>query len=129
MRVLFSSIIVIGLFFSGCINNKPRPAVNTKPSWIYNNEGGAVGMCGPHMNGIAAQEESAQNRARTQLALDKLAEVDATVTDKQQENGAFSNSSSKVDSKIVSKTTVSSHVKDSWRDPQTGIYYVWMVTD
>jgi hypothetical protein len=127
MKILFSLSLVISLFLSGCF--QPKPTVAKKPSWITNSQGGAVGMCAPHMNGIAAQEEAAQNRARRQLALDKSTQVHASVTDAQKESGGRYSSSSAVSSTLKANVTISSHIKDSWRDPQTNKYYVWMVAD
>jgi len=127
MKIFFSLSLIVALFLSGCLY--PKPIVAKKPSWITNNQGGAVGTCGPHMNGIAAQEESAKNRARTQLALDKSTQVNANVADAQIESGGRYSSTSAVSSTLKANVTVSSHVKDSWRDPQTNKYYVWMVAD
>jgi len=127
MKILFSLALAISLFFAGCM--QPEPPKAQKPSWIANNQGGAVGMCGPHMNGIAAQEEAAKNRARTQLALDKSAQVHANITDAQTETAGRYSSTSAVSSTMKANVTVSSHVKDSWRDPVTNKYYVWMVAD
>ncbi len=127
MKVLFSLALIVALFLSGCF--QPKPTKAKKPSWITNSQGGAVGMCAPHMNGIVAQEESAKNRARTQLALDKSTQINASVTDAQKESGGQYSSTSAVNSTLKANVTVSSHVKDSWRDPQTNKYYVWMVAD
>ena len=127
MKIIFSLSFILGLFLSGCF--QPKPTLVQKPSWITNSQGGAVGMCAPHMNGIAAQEETAKNRARTQLALDKSTQVNANVTDAQKDSGGQFSSNSSINATLNANVTVSSHVKASWRDPQTNKYYVWMVTD
>ena len=129
MKIFFSFALITGLFFSGCFYDKPKPKNNTKPSWITSNQGGAVGSCGVHMNGTAAQEEAAQNRARTQLAMNKKSVVAANIVDNQQDNGFSNTTNTKVHANISTNVTVSSHIKDSWRDPKTNKYYVWMVAD
>ncbi len=128
MKILFSFALIIGLFFSGCMKKNPKPK-NAKPSWIMNNQGGAVGSCGPHMNGTAAQEEAAQNRARTQLAMNKKALVAADIADVQQASGFNTVTNTKINANVSTNITIRSHIKDSWRDPQTNKYYVWMVAD
>ena len=65
MKLFFSSLILSLLVMSGCANN-PQPAEkHTKPLWTNNGEG-AIGVCDSHINGNAAQEQAAMDRAPEQ---------------------------------------------------------------
>lgn len=126
MKIFFSTIIFIGLLFSGC--GTPKATVkNAKPSWISKHQDGAVGICKVHMKGTSAQEETAQDRARTILAKNKSSYIGSSSIDSQNESAGRYTSSHQSVSRVQANTEISSHIKDSWRDPRTGTYYVWMV--
>ena len=129
MYKFFISIIMVGLVLTGCNNTQPKPSKFDKPEWVSNTQGGAVGSCGSHMNGNAAQEEVALNRAITQLAKSKNASVVAHSIGTEKENGLGYTSTNTNNTEVSTDSQVSSTVKEKWRDPKTNIFYIWIVSE
>ena len=129
MNKFFTSIIILGLVLTGCNNTQPKPSKFDKPEWISNSLGGAVGSCGSHMDGNAAQEEVALNRAITQLAKSKKASVVAHSIGTEKENGLGYTSTNTNNTEVSTDSQVSSTVKEKWRDPKTNIFYIWIVSE
>jgi len=129
MKIFHISIIFIGMVFSGCMSTQPKPSKFDKPEWIYNAQGGTVGSCGSHMDGRAAQEEVAMNRAITQLAKEKQANVLAHSIGTEKENGVGYVSTNANTTHVSTNAQVSSTTKATWRDPKTNIFYIWMIAE
>jgi len=131
MIKIISSVILLALVFSGCNNTQPKPEKSKyeKPDWVNNSQGGAVGSCGPHMNGNAAQEKVAMDRALTALAKQKQSSVVSTSTGTEKESGIGYSSTNTNKTEVTSNAQVSSTTKATWRDPKTNIYYIWMVAE
>ena len=131
MNKFFISITLIGLVFTGCLGIQAKPEISkfTKPEWIHNSQGGAVGSCGSHMDGTAAQEKVAMDRAITALAKQKRSDVKATSTGTEKENGIGYTSTNTNKTEVTSNAQVSSTTKATWRDPKTNIFYIWMVAE
>ena len=117
------------LVLTGCNNTqaKPKHSIFEKPKWINNSMGGAVGSCGTHMKGRAAQEELALDRALTELAKQKRANILSNSYSSEKENGTGYRSSSVNNTYVKTDAQVSSEIKAKWRDPRTDIFYVWVV--
>ena len=132
MKLLSSLIIAMLLAFSGC-NNPPKPAIapaksiNERPAWIYGS--GAVGMCGTHMKGTAAQEQVAMDRALEKLAKQQTVSVKSSSVSSQKEAAGRYSSSFNSNSTIDANAKVKGHIKATWRNPRNNSYYVWMVAD
>ena len=129
MNKFFISITLIGLVFAGCMGTQAKPEISkfTKPEWINNSQGGAVGSCGSHMDGTAAQEKVAMDRAVTALAKQKQSNVISHSTGTEKENALGYTSSNTNKTEVTSNAQVSSTTKATWRDPKTNIFYIWMV--
>lgn len=127
MKLLFTSLLITLVFFSGCLNDTPKASVNAKPLWINNPTEGAVGICDPHLKGAAAQEEVAQDRAIQKLAKAKKANVKTISESTQHENSGIYRSGFNTRTNVSADTTVKSRIKETWRDPRTNRYYVWLV--
>ena len=129
MYRFFTSIIMIGLVLTGCNNTQPKPQAKSKyekPEWVNNAQGGAVGSCASHMNGNAAQEEVALNRAITQLAKSKKASVVSKSTGTQKQDGLGYSSTNTNNTEVSTDAQVSSTVKAKWRDPKSNMFYIWI---
>ena len=124
MKIFFSLFTAL-VFIVGC-GETPKPK-NPKPEWISNHSVGAVGICKTHMNGDAAQEEVAMDRALQKLAKAKNSKVITSSSDSQKEKYGRYSSGHQSETSVSSDTTVSSTEKGTWRDPRTNTYYVWMV--
>ena len=129
MNRFFISIILIGLVLTGCNSTQPKPSKFDKPSWVDNAQGGAVGSCGSHMDGRAAQEEVAMNRAITQLAKEKKSNVSAHSIGIEKESGIGYTSTNTKSAEVTTNAQVSSTTKAKWRDPKSNIFYIWMVSE
>ena len=129
MNKFFISIAFIGLVFTGCGGTQAKPQISkfTKPEWINNSQGGAVGSCGSHMNGQAAQEKVAMDRALTALAKQKQSSVASHSIGTEKESGIGYSSTNTDTTEVTSNAQVSSTTKATWRDPKTNIFYIWMV--
>lgn len=131
MNKYYISVILIGSILAGCNNTQPqvqqKHSKYEKPEWINNTLGGAVGSCGPHMNGNAAQEEVAMNRALRELAKQQKANISSKSTSMQTENAIGYTSTNSNNTEVKSDVEVSSKVKAKWRDPKTNTFYIWMV--
>jgi hypothetical protein len=130
MKRVFSTFILLILFLSGCNEvPPPYPTASTPPSCIHGGDAGTVGMCGPHMNGNAAQEKVAMDRALETLAKQQESKVRTGSTSSQQENGLGYSSSYNSSTQVEATTTVKAHIVSTWRDPQNNNYYVLMKMD
>ena len=127
MYKFFTSIIMIGLVLTGCNNTQPKPSKFDKPDWISNTQGGAVGSCGSHMDGNSEQEKVAMDRAITQLAKEKKANVTAHSVGTEKESGIGYTSTNSNKTEVTTNAQVSSTIKAKWRDPRTNIFYIWMI--
>ena len=129
MNKFFIFITLIGLVFTGCIGTQAKPENSkfTKPEWINNAQGGAVGSCGSHMDGNAAQEKVAMDRAITALAKQKQSNVTSVSTGTEKEDGLGYRSTNTNKTEVTSNAKVSSTTKATWRDPKTNIFYIWMI--
>ena len=129
MNKFFISITFIGFVLTGCVGTQTKPEISkfTKPEWINNSLGGAVGSCGSHMDGKAAQEKVAMDRAIASLATQKQSNVESSSTGTEKENGLGYTTTNTNKTKVTSNAQVSSTTKATWRDPKTNIFYIWMV--
>ena len=129
MRLLFSSLVLFLLVLSGCSSN-PRPVrvKQIKPTWI-NNSDGVIGICDTHIDGNAAQEEVAMDRALEKLAKQQLVNIKTSSISTQRENSGVYNSGYESKTEVNSNTKVKAHIKKSWRNPINNRYYVWMELD
>jgi len=129
MNIFYSTIILIGLVLTGCNGTQAKPSHSKfeKPDWIDNSMGGAVGSCGIHMKGRSAQEELALDRALTELAKQKRANVTSSSYSTQKESGIGYTSTNTNKTYVNTDAQVSSEIKAKWRDPRTDIFYVWVV--
>ena len=129
MHKFFIPITILVLILSGCTNTQPKPSKYEKPNWINNTQGGAVGSCGSHMNGDSEQEKVAMDRAITQLAKGKKANIMAHSVGKEKENALGYTSTNSNKTEVTTNAQVSSTIKAKWRDPKTNIFYIWMVAE
>ena len=129
MRLFYNSIILIGLVLTGCNGTQVKPTHSKfeKPNWIDNSLGGAVGSCGSHMKGKAAQEELALDRALTELAKQKRVNVTSSSYSTQKESGIGYSSTNINHTHVNTDAQVRSEIKAKWRDPKTDIFYVWVI--
>jgi hypothetical protein len=107
----------------------PAPVAVVRPDWTVRPvEVGAVGKCDPSPL-PGKQEELAQQSALAQIALQQdgaVVNVESVVVKRQTDHMSVGLSDSRVEATIQGKT-VRARIKDYWRDPQTGTYFVWMV--
>ena len=131
MNKFFISITLIGLVFTGCVGIQAKPEISKfiKFEWINNSLGGAVGSCGSHMSGNAAQEKVALDRALTELAKQKLANISSQSVSTQKESGIGYSSTNTNNTNVGTNAQVSSTIKAKWRDPKTNIFYIWVVAN
>lgn len=131
MKLFFklSSVILIALFLSACGGSSSAKPKNERPDWIYNHDGGVVGICDTHMKGDAAQEQVAIDRALEKLSKQQGVEVSSTSTSTQKESGGHYGSGHSSTAQIKASNKVKATIKDAWRDPKTNRYYVWMVME
>ena len=128
MKVIFTSIVFLGLLLTGCNNAQLKPNYE-KPAWVSGHSMGAVGICGTHMKGNAKQEEVAMDRALKKLAKQQGASVNTTSTSVQRASGENYNSAHQSQTDIQANSVVNAHTKETWRDPKNNNYYIWMVMD
>ncbi len=103
----------------------------TAPQWVINHpQKGAVGKCG-WSPVPGKQEELARTEALVILATQYSG---ANVDIKKILNRYATND--KVRAEVIANhkitmqgITVKGKIKDTWKDPKTGIYYVWMVRE
>jgi hypothetical protein len=125
MRLLLSIILLLG-FVSGCKEAPAPEPKNPRPDWISNHDVGAVGICGPHLRGNAAQEEVAYDRALKKLAKQKAASVKTESVGSQHEKIGRYSSTYDSQTTVSASATVSAQEKGTWRDPRTNIFYIWL---
>jgi hypothetical protein len=130
MKILFSlSFILALLFLGGCgASASPKPGYQ-KPEWVMNHSEGAVGICDTHMKGDAAQEQVAIDRALEKLSRQQGVEVQSQSVSIQKESAGHYGSGHSSSANIKSNNRVKASIKETWRDPKTNRYYVWMVLD
>ena len=131
MKQIYKAILIaITLTLSGCAPSAPTAnSKYDKPDWINNHSEGVVGICDSHMKGDAVQEQVAMDRALEKLSKQKGVEVESDSVSTQKETSAYYSSGHKSTSKIKSNNKVKGTIKDTWRDPKTNRYYIWMVMD
>lgn len=128
MLLKISSVIFITLLLSACGGSSAKPK-NEKPDWIYNHSGGVVGICDTHMKGDAAQEQVAIDRALEKLSKQQGVEVNSVSISTQKESGGHYGSGHSSTAQIKASNKVKATIKETWRDPKTNRYYVWMVME
>ena len=128
MRLILSSLTLVILVLSGCGSTPVQPAKHAKPEWIKNGKG-AIGICDTHINGNAAQEEAAMDRALEKLAKQQEVLVRTTSSSTQKENSGAYSSGYQSFTDIKADVKVKGRIKNSWRDPSNNRYYILMVMD
>ena len=124
--VLLISTFLITLFISGCGGTSPT-AKNQQPDWINNHSEGVVATCDTHMNGNAAQEELAFDRALTMLGKQKNATIQSNTSSFQKESSGGYSSGSRTKTNVTSNAKVQSTIKATWRNPKNNRYYIWLI--
>lgn len=120
----------LSLFVSACANHtaKPDPVVEPRPDWIDNPGQGVSASAAYHVRGHQAQEELAIARAREELA--KRLGVTISSTHAIQERVANERTTTVAEKEIMEEVhnkEVRSMVNAKWRDPATGVLWVWVV--
>ena len=132
MRVLFSSLVLALLVFSGCMS-EPKKSKYEQPSWVMKpNQGGSTGAVGTayrHHKGLSHQRKLAITRALDELSLQKGVKVSISMNKQEHVKNDKSTSELDVESKYSSSNTVTAHIEEIWQDPLSQEFFVWMVID
>lgn len=99
-----------------------------RPAWIDEPGDGVSAAAGEHIRGPVAQEELAIARARDELARRLGVRVSNQMSTELRVAGQNAVSSSQsVSTQSVSGTEVSASLRAKWRDPSSGMLWVWLV--
>lgn len=120
------------LLFSGCSAPPPKP--NVQPGWVNNpyisHKVAAVGSAQIHYYGKVAQRKLAISRALDELASQQGVKVSSLITRHDRRNGSQVSGKSDIYSFQTSDNKiVHAHIEDTWTDPLTEEFFVWMVAD
>ncbi|WP_221795898.1 LPP20 family lipoprotein [Oceanobacter mangrovi] len=103
------------------------PVQNARPDWIDHPADGVVASCRTHAKGRAAQEECAIQRARARLAAEQGVVISQqTLTQEAVRNGTSSSAMDQQTRQQIVNQTVKSRLIDSWYDPLTDEFFVYM---
>ena len=99
-----------------------------RPAWIAEPGEGVSAAAGEHIRGPVAQEELAIARARDEFARRHGVRVSNEMTSELRVSGQTAVSSGQSTStQSVNNTEVRAAVRAKWRDPATGVLWVWLV--
>lgn len=127
-------ILLLLLAFTGC--NQPEPTVskNARPAWILdpnqNGKIGAVGTANRHHKGFTYQRKLAVSRAIDELALQQGVKVTLSIKKQEQVKNDKVKSQMNIKSSYdAKKSVVTAHIEETWKDPISQEFYVWLVKD
>lgn len=133
MKKILPLILILVFLLSSCISSglSSLTGGNSEPDWINNHavkgKKSAVGSCGPHIRGVNFQKEEAQRRAIDILANQLGVKVSSIYQSVQTSSGA--GMSVKKSDHEVTGNVVKATVKATWMNPETKVFFVWMVAE
>jgi len=102
--------------------------VEARPAWINDPGDGVSASAGFHVRGTQAQEELAITRARDEFAKRYGVKVSSEQSTSQLVSGErMSSVSAKEIHEEVNQNEVKATVRAKWKDPDTGVLWVWLV--
>ena len=128
------TFIAFFILLAGCnatlpsTSNWGKAKQDSRPDWINNPGNGVSASAGTHVRGKVAQEELAIQRAREELAKRAGVTIDSEQVSAQTvANGRANTVGQKVTHEVTSQTDVKGQVKAKWRDPNSDVFWVWVV--
>lgn len=118
-------VTVMAIFLAGCVAQPARPF---RPVWIDDPGIGVSASAGMHVRGKVAQEELATQRAREEYAKRFGVMIDSELIVLQSSSGGHvSLSSAKSMQETTRQHDVRAQVKAKWRDPESDVFWIWLV--
>ncbi|MEA1983683.1 MAG: hypothetical protein U9N39_09065 [Campylobacterota bacterium] len=134
MRLLFTSLVLLTLFFVGC-NSQPAPAkTSAEPTWILNpmqnGNVGAVGVAGrTYDQKPSTQRKLAITRALDELTLQQGVKVNLNMSKRDVVVNETASLSMDTQSNYSASSTLTAHIESIYKDSYSGELYVWLVMD
>ena len=132
MHKLFLFFLMAGLFLTAC-SSGPTPNSGT-PEWVShpnpNGKIGAIGVAGrTYDQHFSSQRKLAITRALDELSLQQQVKVQLHM--QKKEHSTANRSSVQIDenSNYTTDHSITAHIEDTWMDPETNQFYVWMLLD
>jgi len=131
MKLTFLISFIL-LIFSACAQHGSKVSQFREPSWInnpnQNNHTGSIGIAHIHHKGFVYQRKLAISRALDELALQQgvLVSLDMQKTEKIKNNTLSTNTKVET-SYTTTQSTLNAYIKDTWQDPSSKTFYVWLV--
>jgi hypothetical protein len=131
MRPPNGRLVYVGLIgLAGCVTTalKPEPQVQGKPAWVHSPGDGVSASAAFHVRGNQAQEDLAIARAREEFAkrFGVTVSSDHAITQRVA-NERLSTVSEKEIREAVRDKEVRAVVREKWKDPDSGVLWVWLV--
>lgn len=118
-------LVLAALFLSACANNNQA---TVRPFWIDNPGNGVSASAGMHVGGRVAQEELAVLRGRTEFAKRMGVDIQSEQT---SATSVLNDKSSTAGIQLIheesKQTGIKVLVKEKWREPDSDVFWVWLV--
>ena len=131
LKVL-ASLLMIAVI-SGCAKRVEvaEPVSSRMPAWVYSPSGdgyiGGVGVCRSHIKGKTGQRDLAVSRAIDEIARQMGVTVSNVLkVDAKMSADASGSAVSSYSLQTVSGKEVNAFIAETWTDPITGEFYVYM---
>lgn len=121
-------VLVTLLGLSACFGTPQKKVTVVRPAWIDEPGRGVSAAAAFHVRGDQAQEELATSRARDEYAKRYGVVVSSEqATSQLVVGGRVSSISAKDIHEEVKQKEVKATVKAKWKDPETGMLWIWLV--
>lgn len=131
---IFLPLLLLAIFFTGCVKQPVQDDPFARPSWILNpnanGKSGAVGVAArTYDQKVSTKRTLAITRALDELSLQQGVKVELNLNKQETVVNDRSNSALELQSSYQSSSNISAHIEDVWEDKFSGELYIWMVLD
>ncbi|OYY92968.1 MAG: hypothetical protein B7Y41_13665 [Hydrogenophilales bacterium 28-61-23] len=128
----YRTILILSLSLLSACSMLPerhaKPDASAPPAWINNPGEGVAASAMFHVRGAQAQEELAITRARDEYAKRYGVIIDSEhLTEMHTQGDRTTSVSDKAIQETVKQKEVKATVKEKWKDPQSGVLWIWLV--
>lgn len=123
-------LLLAVMLLSACSSPGPdrQAQAEARPAWISDPGDGVSSSAGFHVRGNQAQEDLAISRARDEFAKRYGVKVSSEqATSQLVVGGRVSSVSAKDIREEVNQVEVKATVRAKWKEPDTGVLWVWLV--
>ncbi len=126
--ILLVAVATLSACSSTGLDKSAQAQMESRPAWINDPGEGVSSSAGFHVRGNQAQEELAISRARDEFAKRYGVRVSSEqATSQLVVGGRVSSVSAKDIREEVDHVEVKATVRAKWKDPDSGVLWVWLV--